>query len=146
MQRVQLTTLLLALVAATPVAGIALWSIGHTAMELADPCATWDYPPQQPVSIQVGPHDPCRGQSAHMESKGRAVLTAALVPGGLLVAAILAVAGAAASRRRLMVAAGIGMLIETLVVFTIAPLTLLAGIGVILLARRVPANAQPGCR
>jgi hypothetical protein len=54
---------------------------------------------------------------------------------------MLAIAGAAVSRRRVMIAAGIGMLIETLVVFTIAPLTLLVGLTFLLLARRIPARS-----
>jgi hypothetical protein len=144
MRRVPPITMLLVFVAAAPIAGIALWSLDRTVQELADPCATWDYPPGQPASNQVGPHDACRSLSAHMESKGRAVLRAALVPGGLLVAAILAIAGAAASRRRVVIAAGVWMLLETLVVLTIAPLTLLAGASLIWLSRRLPASANAG--
>ncbi len=63
-----------------------------------------------------------------------------MVPGGLLAAAILAVMGAALSRRGVLLAAGIGMLAETVVVFTLAPLTLVAGVSFLLLAKRL----QPG--
>lgn len=141
MRRVQLLTLLLVLVAAAPVAGVALWSLNRTWIELSDPCGSWDYPPGQPVYTHVGPHDPCRARSVHMESKARAAIRAAIVPGGLLAATMLAIAGAAVSRRRVMIAAGIGMLTETLVVFSIAPLTLLVGVSFLLLARRVPARS-----
>ena len=99
MYRVQLITLLLVFVAASPVAAIAIWSISHTVIELSDPCASWDYPPGQPVYMHVGPHDACREPSVHTESKARAAIRAAIVPGGLLLSAILAVAGAAFSYR-----------------------------------------------
>ena len=138
--RVQLITLLLVFVAASPVAGIAIWSISHTVIELSDPCANWDYPPGQPVYMHVGPHDACREPSVHTESKARAAMRTAIVPGGLLLATMLAVAGAAFSYRRLVIAAGIGMLIETLVVFTIAPLTLVVGVSFLLLSKRLQAS------
>ena len=83
---------------------------------------------------------PAAQRSVHAESKARAMTRAALVPGGLLAAAMLAVAGAALSRRRVMIAAGIVMLTETLAVFTIAPLTLVVGVSLLLLARRVQAR------
>src|SRR3954447_469862 len=123
MRNNQLTMILLVFLAAAPAGGIAIWSIGRTAMELADPCATWDYPPDQPVHMHIGARDVCRQRSVHSESKARAVTRSALVPGGVLAAWLLAVAGAALLRRRLIIAAGIGMLLETCVVFTIAPLT-----------------------
>ena len=126
---------------AAPVAGIALWSIGHTAGDLLDPCATWGYPPDQPLSARVGPHDTCRARAAHVESKARATLQAAVVPGGILIASLLAVTGVFRARRRMMIAAGIGMLAETLLVFTIAPLTLIAGAGFLLIATRVSARS-----
>lgn len=141
MPRTHLTTLLLVLVAAAPVTAIALWSITRAVTELSDPCATWDYPPGTPVHIHVDPHGPCPEPSAHTESRFRAAVRAALVPGGLLLAAILAITGAALSRRRMMLAAGIGMLAETLVVFTIAPLTLVVGVSFLLLSKRLQPSS-----
>ena len=137
----QLVTLLLVFVAAAPVAGIALWSISRTVIELADPCGTWNDPPEQPVHIQIGPHDACHARSVHSESRARAAIRSAVVPGGLLVAAMMAVAGAALSRRRVLIAAGIGMLTETLVVFTIAPLTLVVGVSFLLLSKRLQPSS-----
>jgi hypothetical protein len=136
MPRAQLIRILLVFLVTTPVAAIALWSTTHTVIELTDPCATWDYPPNQPIYVHVGPHDVCRAPSVHPESRARAATRAALAPGVLLAAAILAMAGAVLSRRRMMIASGIAMLLETLVVFTIAPLTLLAGVSILLLSNR----------
>jgi hypothetical protein len=139
--RVQLITLLLVFVAASPVAAIAIWSISHTVIELSDPCASWDYPLEQPVHTQVGPHDACRVRSVHTGSKARAAIRAAIVPGGLLLSAMLAVTGAVLSRRRVVITAGIGMLTETLVVFSIAPLTLVVGVSFLLLSRRLQPSS-----
>jgi hypothetical protein len=80
--------------------------------------------------------------TVHSGSKLRQVTVAALVPGGLLAASLLAVAGAASSRRRVMLAGAIGMLAETVVVFTIAPLTLAAGVILLFLARQVAPSVQ----
>ena len=137
MSKGRLITLLLVFLLAAPVAGIALWSISRTAFELGDPCAQWDQPSGQPVYAHIGPRDTCRQHSIHSESRTQAALRAAAVPGGLLLAAMLALAGTALSRRWMMFAAGSAMLVETLVVFTIAPLTLIVGLGFLLLAGRV---------
>ena len=142
MPRVQRITVLLVLLAAAPIAAIAVWSISHTMIELSDPCAAWDNPPEQPMHAQIGPHDACRARSIHAESRNRAAIITAIVPGGLLVAAMLAIAGAVLSRRRVLIAAGIGMLAETLVAFTIAPLTLVAGVSILLLSKRLRPSAQ----
>jgi hypothetical protein len=141
LSKVQLITLLLVFAAASPVAAIAIWSISHTVIELSDPCASWDYPPEQPVYMYVGPRDVCRETSIHTESKARAAIRAAIVSGGVLLSAILAVAGTALLRRRLVIAAGVGMLAETLVVFTIAPLTLVVGVSFLLLSKRLQPSS-----
>lgn len=72
------------------------------------------------------------------ESKLRAATVCALIPGGVLLSAVLGMIGLAVSRRRLILAGSFLMLAETLVVFTIAPLTLIAGLAFFFLARRVP--------
>jgi len=72
------------------------------------------------------------------ESKLRAATMCALIPGGVLLSAVLGMIGLAISRRRLILAGAFLMLAETLVVFTIAPLTLIAGLGFLFLAQRVP--------
>ena len=142
MPRVQRITVLLVVLAAAPVAAIAIWSISHTVIELSDPCATWDDPREQPMHAEIEPRDTCRARSVHAESRSGAALKTAIVPGGLLVAAMLAMAGAVLSRRRVLMAAGIGMLAETLVAFTIAPLTLVSGVSILLLSKRLQPSSQ----
>lgn len=72
---------------------------------------------------------------------GRAATVAALVPGGILALAVLGVAGAARRRKGLLFAAGFGMLCETAFVFTIAPLTLVAGMAFLLLVGQLTREA-----
>jgi len=139
---VQRITVLLAVLATAPVAAIAIWSISHTVIELSDPCATWDEAPEQPMHAQIGPHDSCRARSVHAESRNRAAIETAIGPGGLLVAAMLAMGGALLSRRRVLIAAGIGMLAETLVAFSMAPLTLVAGVSILLVSKRLQPSSQ----
>src|SRR5450432_168418 len=142
----RLTALLLTSVVASPLIAITLWSIGRTVKEVSDPCIAWGQ--STPFHAIIGPHDPCRQRGGNAGSKAGAALLAALVPGGVLAAAILAVVGAASSRPRLMLVASVAMLLETPVVFTIAPLTLIAGLSFLFLARWVPPNSpqvkQPG--
>jgi hypothetical protein len=78
----------------------------------------------------------------HGESKRRAVTICAVVPGGVLLSAVLGVIGAAVSRRPLIFAGALLMLAETFVVFTMAPLTLIAGLALVFLAQRAPRAAQ----
>jgi shikimate dehydrogenase len=132
--------LLLTSVVASPLIAITMWSIGRTAMDLSNPCIVWGQS-MALHSLHVGPHDPCREKGSNAGSKAGAALLAALVPGGVLAAAILAVVGAASSRPRLMLVASVAMLLETPVVFTIAPLTLIAGLSFLFLARWVPPNS-----
>jgi hypothetical protein len=126
--------LLLIVAAALPAAGISAWSLQHTAREFADPCTAWEVP--QGYVVHVAPDDPCRTRSVQGWSKAHAATVAALVPGGVLTAAILAVVGAARRRKPLLFAGGFLMMLETFVVFTIAPLTLLAGVTFLLVAAR----------
>jgi hypothetical protein len=96
------------------------------------------------MSASIGPNDVCRSVTVHGESKLRAVTTAALVPGVVLMGTLLAITGVARARRWLIfVAAGL-MLAETPVVFTIAPLTLLTGLLYLFFASRSRATVHVG--
>lgn len=128
--------LVLSIFAAAPIGAVAIWSIHRTAQRLADPCAIWG---SAQMSAAIGPHDPCRAVTVNPGSRAGEALVAAAAPGGLLAFAALAITGAARSRRRRVLAGAIGMLAETVVVFTIAPLTLAAGLVLLLIAWRQPA-------
>jgi hypothetical protein len=127
---------LLSVATVAPIAAISVWSIGRTVAMLNDPCARWDT-----TEASLGPNDPCASLSVH-GSKGRVVTLAALFPGGLLAASFLAIAGAALSRRKVFLAGAILMLVETLFMHVMLPLTLAAGLILLLLARRVAPSVQ----
>jgi hypothetical protein len=139
LQRERVLLPVLAVLAASPILAIASWSFRHTATQLADGCATWGQPSGETgaISVSIGPDDPCKVKSVHSESKAELVIRTAAVPGTLFAFTLLAVAGAALWRRRLILVGAAGILAETLVVFTIAPLTVVVGAGFLLLARRV---------
>jgi len=60
----------------------------------------------------------------------------------LSLSAVLGMIGVAVSRRPLILTGACLMLAETFVVFTIAPLTLIAGLAFLFLAKRAP-GAEP---
>ena len=136
----RLIVVLVTVAAVSPIAGIALWSIHRTTVELTDPCAKWENAPGDQAAT-IGPDDPCRAVTVHGGSKRQTAIIATLVPGGMFAAAVLAIAGAASSRRRFLLAGAFGMLAETIVAFSMAPLTLIVGLGLLLLARRVQLNS-----
>jgi hypothetical protein len=139
---VSLTGVLLAIAFSGPPAAVAIWSIGHTVSEMSDPCVRWDDVVSHRLSVTLRPGDPCGSITAVGESRLRAATICALIPGGVLLGATLGIIGVAVSRRRLILAGAFLMLAETLVVFTIAPLTLIAGLGSLFLARRTPRAEQ----
>ena len=132
------TAVLLAAILSAPPAAVAIWSIGRTVSQMSDPCFRWDGGGGPEWSATLRPNDPCRSITVHGESKRRAAAICALIPGGVLLSAVLGMTGLAVSRRRLILTAAFLMLAETLVVFSIAPLTLIAGLGLLFLGRRVP--------
>ena len=90
----------------------------------------------------IGPNDVCRGVAIHSGSKGRTAIVAALVPGGMLTPGFLAVVGAVLSRRRIVLAGAFCMFAETIpTLFSIAPLTLVVGLMLLFLARRVQRDS-----
>lgn len=135
--RASLTTVLLAVAVSAPVAAVTAWSVTHTVSQLFDPCVRWDDSGStQGSGAGLGPHDPCRSVTVNGESKLRAIMMSAMIPGIVLASAVLATIGVAVQRRRLIVAGSILMLCETAAVFTIAPLTLVTGLLYLLFARR----------
>src|SRR5579864_7529629 len=116
-------------IVSAPVAAVAVWSITHTVSDMLDPCTRWEPGASGrsgSMSASIGPNDVCRSVTVHGGSKLRAVTTAALVPGVLLLSTLLAIAGVALRRGWLIFFAAALMLAETpVLVFSIAPLTLI---------------------
>jgi hypothetical protein len=143
--RVSRTRMLLAVIVSAPTAAISVWSITRTLSQMFDPCVRWDASGGTSVSVSLGSNALRKSVTVHGESKLRAGLVSALVPGVVLVSAVLATIGVAVSRPRLIFGGAVLMLAETLVAFTIAPLTLITGLLYLLLAswapRAVPARS-----
>ena len=131
-----LTGVLLAVAFSTPAAAVAIWSINRTISQMSDPCARWHESGGHELSASVGPNDSCRSITVHGSSKLRAATISALIPGGVLLSAVLGIIGVAVSRRWLIFTAAFWMLAETFVAFSMAPLTLIAGLGFLYVARR----------
>jgi len=140
--RSSLSGVLLAIAFSGPPAGVATWSIGSTVSQMSEPCVRWDSSGSHQLSATLRPGDPCASITGVGESKLRAATICALIPGGVLLAAALGIIGVAVSRRPLILAGAFLMLAETLVVFTMAPLTLIAGLGSLFLARRASRAGQ----
>jgi hypothetical protein len=68
--RSKLITLLLAVAATSPIAGVAVWSIHRTAAELVDPCARWeDIANGQMITASIGPNDVCHGVTVPLDRR-----------------------------------------------------------------------------
>jgi hypothetical protein len=141
MGRVSPIAVPLAVIFSTLAAAVAIWSISGTLSQMSNPCVHWDGGGGHEFSASLGPKDPCKSLTVNGESKLRAVTICAVVPGGVLLSAVLGMIGVAVSRRPLILAGACLMLAETFVVFTIAPLTLIAGLAFLFLAQRAPRAA-----
>ena len=136
---------IVAAIVSAPVAGIAVWSIGHTVLELLDPTVRWEPSASGrggvSRSVTAG-----RNQTVTVigESKSKAIAVSALIPGGVLLSALLAVTGAACRRPWMIAVAAVVMLVETPLTYSIAPLTLVTGVLYLVFAVRVTAPSGRG--
>jgi hypothetical protein len=106
---------------------IAASSIIRTFSDMHNPCVQWVRPGTGETIVSVAPEG-CSGVTVHGQTRLQASVMAIVIPGGLLASIALFWAGIARSRQRLITTGAVLMLAETLVVFTIFPLTLLTGI------------------
>lgn len=88
-------------------------------------------------------NDPCmRRSSGSTETRSDAVWRLVTVPVGLFIAGFLGIAGVVASKPLLTAAGSVILFIESFVIFSVAPLTLFAGV-LLLLAARQNTRALP---
>jgi hypothetical protein len=121
--------------------GVALWSVKQTWSAMRDPCTFWEAAVGHRTGIAAA-QERCRSVTVREESKARALIMSALVPGGLLIGIAAAVAGVAASSRRWVSIAAAVMFAETFVVLTIFPLTLATGLAFAGLARAIGSRQR----
>lgn len=111
--------------AAAPVLVLALVAIGEESFQLANPCVIWGA--AETGSFVRAPHDPCSERTVTSETKKRAGIRMAVVPGGILLGSVLGVLGTTRKNWKLSFIAGILLLLEAMaLVFTLWPLSLLA--------------------
>lgn len=135
--------ILLALLASLPLSLVAIRAVILEVRDLRDPClrwgesSDWGFGTIAPSSARSG--DPCATRiSGTSQTKAGSVVRVLLVPGGILAAAALGILGAACSRRALAVTAACLMFVEVIpLIFSVAPLAVLAGGVFLWVANRV---------
>jgi hypothetical protein len=105
---------------------IAAWSILRTFSDMGNPCVQWAPVGTKERTATIAPRG-CSSITVHGQTRLQASVVSSAIPGGLLVSIALFCGGIVSGRRPLMKTAAVLMLVDTLVVFTIFPLTLLTG-------------------
>lgn len=138
------TAISAAILITLPISIVAIASIANYVAELTSPCVVWgggNFHKAADVKTT------CKQYSGDSRTRSQAVLWMAGVPGVILMAAVLGVWGAVTSKKIILVVAGLLMLPEVvLLVFSFWPLALLAGVGLLVVAYRLPAQADSGKR
>jgi hypothetical protein len=129
--QIQRQAVFLAIVVALPISVLAIASFERTASRLADPCTEWisrdaGNPGRIKVrrgnlgaALQAGTHfpTPCANRvSETAETRHDALVSAALIPGGLLLGSVLGIAGALASLPFLLMIGAAILLLESIFV------------------------------
>jgi hypothetical protein len=142
----RLWTILLTVLVVLPAGYFTVWSISDTLGELLDPCLHWGMGSSVSYDLPAYPRsdDPCGGSfRGTSETKVRAVITAMLVPGLLLMACILALIGAAISRPGLLVVAACVMFLEALPLYSVTLFAVPTGGALMLISRMVRWRMGP---
>lgn len=124
-----------ATLAALPISLVAIASMAYCGAQLINPCVGWGGRPPTRVTAE----STCKAYTVDSRTRGQAALSAAGVQGVILLAAALAVWGTVRLRQRAVVCGGLLMLLETIpTLFSFSPLALFAGIGLLVVAYRMP--------
>jgi hypothetical protein len=147
-------TLLLAALACLPLGVVAIRAFTIEVSNFRDPCFQWGEDGASSwggflSSPRLRPLDPCATRSeGTSETKTGSVIRVMMVPGVILVAIAWGILGAVRARPRLAVAGACLMFAESVpLMFSVAPLALLAGAALLVvaaLARRVPPGFAEG--
>ncbi|MGA2133864.1 MAG: hypothetical protein ABSH50_16335 [Bryobacteraceae bacterium] len=124
-----------AVLVALPIALVAIGSVAYFFSQIASPCVVWRGSGSLPASASHS----CRQITGQDETTLRAAAEAVAVQGVILLAAALGIWGAIRSRQTAVIIAGLLMLLEMIpTMFSVAPLALLAGVGFLVIAYRMP--------
>ena len=144
----RLRTFLLVGLVVLPMGFVAARAISIVAEESLNPCFHWSDEANGYDIQHVRPGDPCSGGTTWTsETKAQAVITALLVPGGILAAAALALYGAGTSRAGALVIAACIMFVEAIpTCFSVAPISILTGAALMITARKMHLRTRPRVR
>jgi len=127
--------ILAAALVALPVSLVAIASMAYCGAELVSPCVGWGGSPPARVTAKAT----CKVYSVDSRTRAQAVGSAAGVQGVILLAAALALWGTVHLRQHAVVGAGLLMLLEIIpTLFSLSPLALFAGVGLLVVAYRMP--------
>jgi hypothetical protein len=147
------SALTLAIAGAVPVLLIAAFSSIQMVSRLADPCMQWGVgrvdrtlsqgfregqfsAALRPPGHAIG-NDPCmRRSSGSTETKSETIRRLVTIPLGLFIASILGVAGVVSSKPLMTAAGSVILLGESIIIFSLAPVTLFAAVVLLLAARK----------
>jgi hypothetical protein len=127
----------LAVLAALPISIVAIGSATFIFSDLVNPCVVWGA--SNSGSLYISANHPCKEGKGVGETRIRAGIMLVAVQGVILLAAVLGIWGTVRSRQWMVVLAGCLMILEVFpTVFSFWPLALLAGVGFLWTAYRMP--------
>jgi hypothetical protein len=133
--------ILLAVLASLPLGLVAMRAVVLEVRDLRDPCLHWEQSSHSGSAVifatpRAG--DPCATRSSGTSgTMAGSVVRVLLVSGGLLAAIALGILGAARSIYNLVVLTGWSMFLAIPIVFSVAPLAIVAGAGFLYVANRL---------
>lgn len=138
---------LLAVLASLPLGLVAMRAVVLEVRDLRDPCLHWGERFDSGSAIifaSARPGRPCATRvSGTAETKSASIIRTLLVSGGLLAAIALGILGVARSKYNLVFLAGWSMFLVIPIVFSVAPLAMLAGAGFLWVANRLHSDGAP---
>jgi hypothetical protein len=121
-----------------PISTVAIGSAAYSVSKMFSPCVGWGG--KSPVGVV--PKGLCREFSVNSGTRTQALLSAVPVQGVILLAAVLGVWGTARLRQPAVIIAGLVMLLEVIPSFSFAPLAVLAGAGLLVVAYRMEKQTR----
>lgn len=145
--------LTLAIIGAVPVLSLAIFSAIPLVSRFSDPCMQWgvgkvdrtaspgfrsgQFAAALPPPGYAMRNDPCmRRSSGSPETRDEAVWRLVTIPFGLFIASFLGIGGVVSSRPWITAAGSVILFVESIVIFSLAPLTLFAAVLLLLAARK----------
>jgi len=120
-----------AILLALPISAVAVGTLAWGVSQLFNPCVGWGG--QSPAA-----KGSCKEFTVSSGTRIKAALSAVPLQGGILLAAVLGVWGTVRLRQVAVIVAGLVMLLEAVpLLFSFAPLALLAGVGLLVVAYRM---------